>query len=78
MFAYGPADATAIPEPHRLLPNLNPDWFYLFWYQLTQVVPEKRPINRFVYVCLVFDLLFKAVCFCEMYVFRLHCPTQCT
>ena len=29
LFAYGPADATAIPEPHRLLPHLNPDWFYL-------------------------------------------------
>jgi len=25
----GPADATAIPKPHRLLPHLNPDWFYL-------------------------------------------------
>ena len=29
MFAYGPADATAIPEPHYLFPNLNADWFYL-------------------------------------------------
>jgi len=28
-FAYGPADATAIPKPHHLLPDLNPDWFYL-------------------------------------------------
>jgi len=28
-FAYGPADATAIPKPHYLLPHLNPDWFYL-------------------------------------------------
>jgi len=28
LFAYGPADATAIPKPlHRLLPHLNPDWF---------------------------------------------------
>jgi len=27
--AYGPADATAIPKPHRLLPHLNSDWFYL-------------------------------------------------
>jgi len=24
-----PADATAIPKRHRLLPHLNPDWFYL-------------------------------------------------
>ena len=25
----GPADATTIPRQHRLLPHLNPDWFYL-------------------------------------------------
>jgi len=24
-----PADATAIPKPHRLLPHLNLDWFYV-------------------------------------------------
>ena len=29
LFAYGAADATAIPKPHSLLPHLNPDWFYL-------------------------------------------------
>jgi len=29
LFAYGPADATAVPKPSRLLPRLNPDWFYL-------------------------------------------------
>jgi len=29
LFAYGPADATAILKPHYLLPHLNPDWFYL-------------------------------------------------
>jgi len=28
LFAYGPADATAIPKPHHLLLHLNPDWFY--------------------------------------------------
>ena len=28
LFAYGPADAIAIPKPHSLLPHLNPDWFY--------------------------------------------------
>jgi len=27
------------------LPHLNPDWFFPFWYQLTQVVLEKRPLN---------------------------------
>ena len=30
LFAYGPADATASPKPHNLLPQLNPDWFYLY------------------------------------------------
>jgi len=39
-FACGPADATASPKPHHLLPHFNPDW-----YRLTQVVPEKRPLN---------------------------------
>ena len=29
LFAYGPADATAIPKPYRLLPHSNLDWFYL-------------------------------------------------
>ena len=29
LFAYGPADATVIPKPHYLLPQLNPGWFYL-------------------------------------------------
>jgi len=29
LFAYDPADATAIPKPHHLL-HLSPDWFYLF------------------------------------------------
>jgi len=29
LFAYGPADATAIPKCHHLLPRLNPDWFHL-------------------------------------------------
>jgi len=26
LFAYGPADVTAIPKPHHLLTHLNPDW----------------------------------------------------
>ena len=30
-----------VPEPHHFLPHLNPDW-----YGLTQVVLEKRPLNR--------------------------------
>ena len=34
-----------IPKLHLLLPHLNPDWFLPFWYRLTQVVLEKRPLN---------------------------------
>ena len=30
LFAYGPANATASPKPHSLLPHLNLDWFHLF------------------------------------------------
>ena len=29
MFAYGPADATAVPKAHNLWIHLNLDWFYL-------------------------------------------------
>ena len=29
LFAYGPADATAIPKPHHLLPHLNPGFIFL-------------------------------------------------
>jgi len=34
-----------IPKPHHLLPHLNPDWFYLSRYWLTQIVLESRPLN---------------------------------
>ena len=27
LFEYGPADATAIPKPHHLVPHFNPNWF---------------------------------------------------
>ena len=37
LFAYGPADATAIPKPHHLLLHLNPDWFYLFGTSLPRL-----------------------------------------
>ena len=47
LFAYGPADATAVLKPYRFLPHLNLDWFYLSgtWYWPTQFVLEKRPLN---------------------------------
>ena len=46
LFAYGPADASAIQKPYHLLPHINLDWFYLSNYRLTRVVLEKRPLNR--------------------------------
>jgi len=47
LFAHGPADAAAIPKTHHILPHLNPDWFYLSGYRLTQVVLEThtQPFN---------------------------------
>ena len=45
LFAYGPADATAIPKPHHLLPHLNPDWLYISGTGITWVIVEKRQWN---------------------------------
>jgi len=42
-FAYGPADATATPLS---LAALKSRMVLPFWCQLTQVVLEKRPLNR--------------------------------
>jgi len=41
-FAYGPSDATAIP---LFLASLESKMVLPFWYQITQVVLEKRPLN---------------------------------
>jgi len=47
LFAYGPADATAIPKLHHLLAHLilNSRLVLPFWYRLTPDVLEKRPLN---------------------------------
>ena len=45
MFTYGPADATAIHKPHHLLPQLNPDCFYLSYTGLPRLSWKKRPLN---------------------------------
>ena len=37
LFAYGPADATAILKPYCLLPHLIPDWFYHYGTGLTRL-----------------------------------------
>ena len=36
LFVYGPADATAIPKPHHLLPRLNPDCSYMFCFYISE------------------------------------------
>ena len=49
LFAFGPADATAIQKPHHLLPHSNPDWFtFLVLAHLGS--PGKRAVKR-VCVC---------------------------
>jgi len=50
LFAYGPADATAIPKPPSSLASVKSRLVLPFWYRLTQVVLEKRPLNRCVCV----------------------------
>ena len=42
LFAYGPADATAMPKPHHVLPHLNPDWCYLSGTGLTRLCWKRR------------------------------------
>ena len=45
MFAYGPADATAMLKPHHRLRHLHPDWFYLSGASFTQTpnpLPKKQ------------------------------------
>ena len=45
LFAYGPADATAIPKLRHLLPHLNPDWIYLRGTGLSRLSWKRGPLN---------------------------------
>ena len=45
LFAYGPADATA-PQTQLFLASFKSRLVLPFWLWLTQVVLEKRPLNR--------------------------------
>ena len=51
LFAYGPADATAIPAPS--LASFKSRLVFPFWYRLNQVVLEKRPLTGCSIVVLV-------------------------
>ena len=46
LFAYSPADSTATPQPPSSLALFKPRLVLPFWYRLTQVVLEKRQLNR--------------------------------
>ena len=70
LFAYGPADATAIPKPPSSLASFKSRLVLPFWYQLTQVVLVKRPLNG---CSVVVSLLF--VSFCVHY---FSCLVSCT
>jgi len=49
---WSSCNATVIPKPHHLLPDKS--WLVLpFWYRLTQVFVEKRPLNGVVVVVVV-------------------------
>jgi len=52
LFAYDPADATAIPKPPSSLASFQFRPVLPFWYLLTQVVLEKRPLDGLVVVVL--------------------------
>ena len=45
LFAYCPADATAVPKPHHLLPRLNPDYL-TFLVMAYPGCPGKKAIWR--------------------------------
>jgi len=44
LFAYGPADATAIPKPPLSLASFKSRLVLPFWYRLTQVVLEEAVV----------------------------------
>ena len=46
LFAYGPADATAIPKTISSVASFKSKPVLPFWYCFTRVVLEMRPINR--------------------------------
>jgi len=45
LYAYGPADANGIRKPPPSLASFKSRLVLPFWYRLTQVVLEKRPLN---------------------------------
>jgi len=56
-FAYGPADATAIPSSHAALKSRM---VLPFWCRLTEIVLESRPLNKCCCCC--------CCCYCCMHI----------
>jgi len=54
LFAYGPADATAIPKPHHLLPHLNPDWLYLSCTNLPRLSWKRGRLTGVIVVVVIY------------------------
>ena len=46
LFAYGPADATAVPKTPSSLASFKYRLVLPFWYQITEADLENRPLNR--------------------------------
>ena len=67
-FAYSLADATATPSS---LASLKSGMVLSFWYQLTQIVLEKRPLSMSVYSVTVFCTYFRPR------TFLMHCCCAC-
>ena len=69
--AYGPADAAATHS----LASVKSTLVLPFWYRLTQVVPDKGPLNGCVCVCVLYHLLY---CVTVKYTALLQMPQYCT
>ena len=88
LFAYGPADVTAIPKLHYLLRHLNPDWLYLSGTGLTRlnwkrgrkpgvvVFLSDRLLRLFGTHCRKRAFLFSRVFLSSLFSVA-HCPSAC-
>ena len=56
LFAYGPADSTAILKPHHFLPRSNPEWFYLSDTGLPRLSWKRGRLTGVVVVVVAVDM----------------------
>jgi len=62
LFAYGPADATAIPKSHHRLPYLNSDWYYLSGASLARLSWKRGRYTAVVVVAVVVVIAIGVLC----------------